>query len=255
MSSAGPLFGLAARMADSSTGGPHRPPNVRSRQQALTSGPATQRRADDWFTQTGCRAARDAERAKGDGSPERSQRASWQPVVTARVQRRRRQDDDVSRRNWLLAGTREPGAPSSRCLSIGWRWPSCWRWRAPVASTRNRPDVVIHAGDRALTISAHSYCYGDVCADGDGTMPRPDAGASPELFVEFPIASWSFTARIVEAGTEHGQEQTVPLEPQPDGRWRLGPAGVAGSYDIWLSGRGEGDDAGYVFRWTSTDDG
>ena len=200
---------------------------------------------------------RSGPRAMGRPSEANARRGNRSRAVGhhgGRVPRRRRQDDDVSRRNWLLAGTREPGAPSSRCMSIGWRWPSCGGgerlWRR-----RGTPDVVIHAGDRALTISAHSYCYGDVCADGDGTMPRPDAGASPELFVEFPIASWSFTARIVEADTEHGQGQTVPLEPQPDGRWRLGPAGVAGSYDIWLSGRGEGDDAGYVFRWTSTDDG
>jgi hypothetical protein len=45
------------------------------------------------------------------------------------------------------------------------------------------------------------------------------------------------------------------LEPQPDGRWRLPPAGLADTYDIWPSGRGEGGDAGYVFRWTSTEDG
>jgi hypothetical protein len=119
------------------------------------------------------------------------------------------------------------------------------------------PDVVIHASDRAMAVSAHSFCYGDVCADGTVPPPSgpPDVGAAPELFVEFPIKSWSFEARIVEAGTDHGREQTVLLEPQPDGRWRLGPAGVGGVYDIWLWGRGTGGDAGYVFRWTSTEDG
>ena len=56
--------------------------------------------------------------------------------------------------------------------------------------------------------------------------------------------------------SEPGREQTVPLEPQPEGRWRLVPAGAAGTYDIWLWGRGDGGDAdGYVSRWTSTVDG
>jgi hypothetical protein len=118
------------------------------------------------------------------------------------------------------------------------------------------PEVVIHAGERAVTISAHSFCYAGLCADGTVPPPTgpPDVGASGELFVEFPIASWSLEARFVEAGTEHGREQTVPLEPQPDGRWRLGPAGAAGTYDIWLTGRGDGGDAGYVFRWVFTED-
>ena len=84
------------------------------------------------------------------------------------------------------------------------------------------------------------------------------AGARPAsagLFVEFSIASWSFEARIVEAGTEHGREHTVALEPQPDGRWRLSPTAAAGTYDIWLTGRGDGDGADYVFRWSSTETG
>ena len=119
------------------------------------------------------------------------------------------------------------------------------------------PNVVIHADGRAVTLSAHSFCFGSMCADG--TMPPPagppDVGASAELTVEFPLDSWSFEARFVEVGSEHGREQTVPLEPRPEGRWRLVPAGAAGTYDVWLWGRGDGGDAGYVFRWTSTVDG
>ena len=127
-----------------------------------------------------------------------------------------------------------------------------------VVDNARPPDVVVHTDGRALTISAHSFCYANVCADGTVPPPPgpPDVGASAELLVEFPIASWSFEARFVEAGTEHGREQTVPLEPQSNGRWRLGPAGVAGTYDIWLWGRADGGgDAGYVFRWTTTADG
>ena len=38
-------------------------------------------------------------------------------------------------------------------------------------------------------------------------MPPPDVGASSELFVEFPLGSWSFKARIVEAAPSMAEDK------------------------------------------------
>jgi hypothetical protein len=81
-----------------------------------------------------------------------------------------------------------------------------------------------------------------------------DLGEGSEVFIEFPFPSWTFEALLVEVGEAGGRQLTVDLEAQDDGRWRLGPAGHAGTYDVWLTGYGDGD-AGYIFRWTFTEEG
>ncbi|MDQ4124055.1 MAG: hypothetical protein M3134_00450 [Actinomycetota bacterium] len=115
------------------------------------------------------------------------------------------------------------------------------------------PPVVVSGGDRALELHAWTYCYGNGCADGSPPADPPDVGSPDEVFVEFPLRDWTFSASFVPAGAECGREQRVDLK-ESDGGFVLEPAGHAGAYDVTLFGKGDGD-LFVTFRWTTTRDG
>ncbi|HEV7758325.1 MAG TPA: hypothetical protein VGO78_05030 [Acidimicrobiales bacterium] len=118
------------------------------------------------------------------------------------------------------------------------------------------PHVVVRSSEHSLDLAPFTYCYGSVCADGAPVSPLPDIGTADELEVAFPLPDWSFTATFTEVVPD-GQcprEQQVPLEANGDGTFVLRPAGYAGTYDVTLFGRGEGD-VSVAFRWTTPTDG
>jgi hypothetical protein len=47
----------------------------------------------------------------------------------------------------------------------------------------------------------------------------------------------------------------VPVKRQPDGTFRLAPAGYPGSYDVYLSSNGPDGSASFMFEWTTTKPG
>jgi hypothetical protein len=116
------------------------------------------------------------------------------------------------------------------------------------------PPVTLRFHDGTVDLPAWTYCYGNLCADGVPPADPPDVGSPEEVAAEFPLPGWSFTASFRPAGDECGRVQDVPLEPDGDGRYVLRPAGRAGTYDVTLSGRGDGD-LFTTFRWTTPADG
>ena len=116
------------------------------------------------------------------------------------------------------------------------------------------PPVTVRFGDESVAFQAFSYCYRIGCVDGMAPADPPDVGSPEEVIVEFPLPDWSFTASFQPAGERCGRLQEAPIERIGDGRFLLRPAGHAGMYDVWLSGRGDGD-LSTMFRWVTPVDG
>jgi hypothetical protein len=116
------------------------------------------------------------------------------------------------------------------------------------------PPVTVRFFDDSVALQAWTYCLRDLCVDGGPPAEPSDLGDPEAVIVEFPLRGWSFTAEFRPAGNECGRVQQVPLEAAGDGRFVLRPAGFAGSYDVTLFGRGDGD-LFVTFRWTTPVDG
>jgi hypothetical protein len=116
------------------------------------------------------------------------------------------------------------------------------------------PRVTVRFGRDHVALPAFSYCYGNICADGMPPASPPDVGSPAEVEVDFPIAGWTFDATFVPAGERCGRAQTLPVRQEGDGPLVLRPAGFAGTYDVTLFGRGDGDLV-TVFRWSTPTDG
>ena len=116
------------------------------------------------------------------------------------------------------------------------------------------PPVVVRSDDASVELEPFTYCYENGCADGIAPDDPPDLGRSSEVTVAFPLPSWQFTAEFVSAGDDCSRRQEVPLERRDDGTFVLRPAGHAGTYDVTLAGRGNGD-LFVTFRWTTPTDG
>ncbi len=116
------------------------------------------------------------------------------------------------------------------------------------------PPVTVRSGDRSIDLAAWTFCFGNLCADGNQPADPPDVGSPEEVTVEFPLPGWSFTASFVPAGQRCGRVQQAPLTETADGRFILRPIGHADTYDVTLFGRGNGD-LFVTFRWTTPTDG
>jgi len=116
------------------------------------------------------------------------------------------------------------------------------------------PPVTLHFFDQSVALRAWTYCYINLCADGSPPAAPAAVGSPEEVLVEFPLPDWSFTASFQPAGKPCGWLQEAALEPAGDGRLVLRPVGRAGTYDVTLFGRGNGD-LFTTFRWTTPADG
>jgi hypothetical protein len=116
------------------------------------------------------------------------------------------------------------------------------------------PPVTVRFFDQSVALQAWTWCYRSGCADGMAPANPPDVGSPDEVVVEFPLPNWSFTAGFQPAGDRCGRVQEVPLERTGEGLFLVGPAGHAGTYDVMLFGRGDGD-LFVTFRWTTPFDG
>lgn len=117
------------------------------------------------------------------------------------------------------------------------------------------PPVTVRSGDRSIDLTAWTFCFGNLCADGIPPADPPDVGSPEEVTVEFPLTGWSFTASFVPADkNECGRVQRGPLMETGDGSFVLRPIGHADTYDVTLFGQGNGD-LFVTFRWTTPIDG
>ena len=116
------------------------------------------------------------------------------------------------------------------------------------------PPVVIHFGADSATLEPYAFCYAGACVDGFPPENPIDVGSPGEVTVEYPLDDWSFQAEFQAAGESCGRTQLVPLERTGPGTFRVTPAGYAGTYDVTLFGRGDGN-LYTRFRWSTPYDG
>lgn len=116
------------------------------------------------------------------------------------------------------------------------------------------PDVTIHYDGKSADLRPWTYCYKNGCADGSPPGDPVDVGSPEEVLVEYPLDEWDFRASFRPAGEECGRVQTAKLEETGEGDFVVRPLGYAGTYDVTLTGRGDGD-LFVTFRWTTPEDG
>jgi hypothetical protein len=116
------------------------------------------------------------------------------------------------------------------------------------------PNIVVHAADNVLDLKPYTFCWKSGCADGVPPDPPPDIGGPAGVLIEFPVEGWTFTAEFQKAGDPCARTQSVVLERAATTTHTLRPVGYAGTYDVTVSGRGDGD-VFAVFRWTTPTDG
>lgn len=116
------------------------------------------------------------------------------------------------------------------------------------------PPVTIGWDGRSQDLFAWTYCYGATCADGIPPEDPHDVGSPDQVVVDFPLVDWDFAASFEEVGEECPRLHDVELEDRGGGTHVLTPAGSAGTYDVTLFGKGDGD-LFVTFRWTTPIDG
>ncbi|MGH2806091.1 MAG: hypothetical protein ACRDKT_02325 [Actinomycetota bacterium] len=116
------------------------------------------------------------------------------------------------------------------------------------------PPVTIHFDGDEAELEPWTYCYGNGCADGAPPENPVDVGSPEEVIVGYPLEDWTFRASFTPAGKRCGRSQSAKLDETENGDFVVRPLGFAGTYDVTLTGRGDGD-LFVTFRWTTPVDG
>lgn len=116
------------------------------------------------------------------------------------------------------------------------------------------PPVTIHFDGRSVELKPWSYCYESGCADGAPPENPIDVGSPEEVIIEYPLEDWTFKASFTPAGEVCGRTQSAKLAVTETGDFIVTPLGFAGTYDVTLTGRGDGS-LSVTFRWTTPYDG
>lgn len=116
------------------------------------------------------------------------------------------------------------------------------------------PPVTVRFFDDSVELEPWTYCYGNGCADGVPPEHPFDVGDPAEIIVEYPLEGWRFRASFRPPGDECRRQFSTTLEQIDEDSFLLRPAGYAGTYDVTLFGRGDGD-LFTTFTWTTPEDG
>jgi hypothetical protein len=120
----------------------------------------------------------------------------------------------------------------------------------PIPGLRRPPPVSVCADDVVAQLTAWTFCYGNGCADGFPPNSPPDLGAPAAVAIRFPLPDWQFSAEFVAVGDACPRRHLVETRRIDAHNFVLEPAGRAGTYDVTLFGRGNGD-LFVTFRWTT----
>lgn len=113
------------------------------------------------------------------------------------------------------------------------------------------PPVTLDLGGEQVDLHPWTSCYQNGCADGFPPPDPYDVGDRDEVRFTYPLEDWRFSAQFREVTDGRcGRAFQAPVERTGDGSWVITPTGYAGTYDVDVSGRGNGD-VHTTFRWTT----
>jgi len=115
--------------------------------------------------------------------------------------------------------------------------------------------VALQLDDGPVELDPWTYCLGNGCADGAPPEQPHDVGHPAEVPFTFARDGWDFTASFREHGRDCPRMITVPVEKTGAREFLIQPAGLAGDWDVDVSGRGDGGDVITTFRWHTPVDG
>lgn len=109
----------------------------------------------------------------------------------------------------------------------------------------------LHLDSGSVDLEPWSACWGNGCYDGSAPADLQDVGRTDSVEFSFVRGGWTFEATFRESGVRCPRQITVPTTKLSETRFRLDPAGNAGSWDVDVFGRGPGGDVITTFRWTT----
>lgn len=124
-------------------------------------------------------------------------------------------------------------------------------------SSDTPPPFVVRADETELVLSPVTFCWnsdtGGVCVDGTLPDELPNLGTvEGSIEVSWPLTEWAFSGTAVESGAVAcAVDRTAELSPLGNRLWLIEPPGPAGSYDIFISGRGPEGDVHAAFSVTT----
>lgn len=123
--------------------------------------------------------------------------------------------------------------------------------RPPIdaADVAEPPTIRIATAEEVLLdLRPWTTCWTNYCADGAPPQTLEIVEGEPELFVEFPVEGWTFsaTAKVDELC---GRRQSTTLESVSPTVFRLPAPGEVGDHAVDVFGTGAGGDVIVTFGW------
>jgi hypothetical protein len=113
------------------------------------------------------------------------------------------------------------------------------------------PNIRLHLDSGPVDLKPWTACYGNGCYDGSPPADLHDVGRTDAVEFSFGRVGWTFDATFRESGVSCSRQITVPITKVSRKRFRVVPAGNAGTWDVDIFGRGPGGDVITTFRWTT----
>jgi hypothetical protein len=113
------------------------------------------------------------------------------------------------------------------------------------------PPLTLDLDGTRVPLKPWTACYATGCYDGMPPEELHDVGTREEVPFSFPDSGWSFEATFRAVGPGCSRAITVPVQKTGDRTFAVHPAGPAGTWDVDVFGRGEGDVI-TTFRWTTS---
>ncbi|CAB4725199.1 unannotated protein [freshwater metagenome] len=120
----------------------------------------------------------------------------------------------------------------------------------PPAGRIGPPPVQLELADTTVELSAWTFCFDGVCADGIEPVDLEQVGSPESIVVRFPLPRWSFEATFESDQGGCTRSVTVPVTRTGPDTLRVDSAGAAGPQIVTLFGRDpEGGDLVVSFAW------
>ncbi|MEO6509710.1 MAG: hypothetical protein ABIO16_01880 [Nocardioides sp.] len=121
------------------------------------------------------------------------------------------------------------------------------------------PPLTLRLPEGDVELEPWTFCFSNgsshVCADGGPPDDVPVTHAEGPIAFTFPLKGWDFQAQFAPTGDDSRCRKLRTVAAVRDDETYTIPAlGPAGSYDVTITGNGNGDDLVTSFRWLTASD-